>query len=79
LLTSIASDDIFKARVATLGPEVHTIVAEDFNEGVANRLTIYDVGGSRNQRGMATLSFADISGYLPLLAAAWAQFFDDGV
>ena len=58
--------------MATLVPEVHIIVAEDFDKGVANWLTIYDVGGSRNQRGMATLSFADISGYLPLLAAAWA-------
>jgi len=58
------SDDVLRARVTTIGPEEHTIAAEGFN-GSGKQWTIYDVGGSRNQRGIATLSSADISSYSP--------------
>lgn len=56
----IISEDILRARVTTFGPVAHTIVAEGFS-GRGKQWTIYDVGGSRNQRGMATFSSADIT------------------
>lgn len=44
------SDDVLKARVTTIGPEEHTIIAESGSQK-AKQWTIYDVGGSRGQRG----------------------------
>jgi hypothetical protein len=55
ILTATTSDDVLRARVPTSGPVAHNIVAESFN-GRGKNWTIYDVGGSRNQRGMATFS-----------------------
>lgn len=49
-LSAPGLDDILKARVTTLGPEEHTVVAENGAEK-SNTWTIYDVGGSTNQRG----------------------------
>lgn len=71
-------DDVLRARLTTPGPEAHTILAEGFS-GRGKQWTIYDVGGSRTQRGMGTLFSADILGSHPLLLATWAQFFDDGM
>lgn len=42
--------DVLKARVATIGPEEHTIIAESGSQK-AKQWTLYDVGGSRGQRG----------------------------
>ena len=78
LLIPAISDDVLRARVATSGPIAHTIVAEGFS-GRGKRWTIYDVGGSCTQRGMATFFSADFPGSHPLPVASWAQFFDDGM
>lgn len=61
-MTSITTDDVLRARVTTVGAEAHTIIAECFN-GRGKQWTIYDVGGSRNQRGMAIFSSEDILAY----------------
>ena len=45
--------------MTTTGPVEHTIVSESFS-GREKQWTIYDVGGSRSQRGMATFFCADI-------------------
>lgn len=42
--------DVLKARVTTVGPEEHVI--RDEKDPDAKEWTIYDVGGSRSQRGM---------------------------
>jgi len=47
-------DDILKARVTTIGPEEHKIVAESGPDN-SKVWTIYDVGGSRSQRGLCYL------------------------
>jgi guanine nucleotide-binding protein subunit alpha len=44
------ADDVLKARVTTMGPEEHVI--RDERDPDAKEWTIYDVGGSRSQRGM---------------------------
>ena len=49
LLITLA-DDVLKARVTTMGPEEHVI--RDERAPDAKEWTIYDVGGSRAQRGM---------------------------
>lgn len=55
-------DDVLRARVITLGPVAHTIIAEG-SSGRGKQWTIYDVGSSRNQRGMATFFLSvDIPG-----------------
>ncbi|KAF9480954.1 G-alpha-domain-containing protein [Pholiota conissans] len=52
-------DDVLKARVTTLGPEQHTIVAESGSQK-SNTWTIYDVGGSRSQRAAWAQYFDDV-------------------
>ncbi|PPR01953.1 hypothetical protein CVT24_011102 [Panaeolus cyanescens] len=51
-------DDVLKARVTTVGPEEHNIVAE---HGAAKHWTIYDVGGSRAQRATWAQFFDDVN------------------
>ncbi|KAF8156718.1 guanine nucleotide binding protein, alpha subunit [Crassisporium funariophilum] len=53
-------DDVLKARVTTIGPEEHTIIAESGNES-AKQWTIYDVGGSRGQRAAWAQFFDDVN------------------
>jgi len=43
-------EDVLKARVTTIGPEEHIIVAESGSDS-SKRWTIYDVGGCQSQRG----------------------------
>jgi hypothetical protein len=73
------SDDVLKARVTTIGPEEHTIIAESGSQK-AKQWTIYDVGGSQGQRGAHHYEIGTL--LKPLIfnncIAAWAQFFDDG-
>ncbi|KJA26908.1 hypothetical protein HYPSUDRAFT_36075 [Hypholoma sublateritium FD-334 SS-4] len=52
-------EDVLKARVTTLGPEEHTIVAETGPQK-ANIWTIYDVGGSQSQRAAWAQYFDDV-------------------
>ena len=47
---TILPEDVLKARVTTIGPEEHVIRAESGSER-SKKWTIYDVGGSRSQRG----------------------------
>ncbi|KAF9057266.1 guanine nucleotide binding protein, alpha subunit [Panaeolus papilionaceus] len=51
-------DDVLRARVTTIGPEEHKIVAE---HGTAKHWTIYDVGGSRAQRATWAQFFDDVN------------------
>ncbi|KAH9477866.1 Guanine nucleotide-binding protein alpha-4 subunit [Psilocybe cubensis] len=60
-------DDVLKARVNTLGPEEHTIVAESGSEK-EKHYTIYDVGGSRSQRIDIIIFLAPMSGFNQVLA-----------
>ncbi|KDR68446.1 hypothetical protein GALMADRAFT_231412 [Galerina marginata CBS 339.88] len=53
-------DDVLKARVTTIGPEEHTIIAESGSEK-AKQWTIYDVGGSRGQRAAWAQFFDDVN------------------
>lgn len=71
-------EDVLKARVTTIGSEEHIIVAESGSDS-SKRWTIYDIGGSRSQRGKVpkTCILLKITPPYPVLAA-WAQFFDDG-
>ncbi|KAK7457021.1 hypothetical protein VKT23_010324 [Stygiomarasmius scandens] len=50
------SDDVLRARVSTIGPEEHRIPMEGNNieSGRGREWVIYDVGGSRSQRGTST-------------------------
>ncbi|KIM42104.1 hypothetical protein M413DRAFT_70485 [Hebeloma cylindrosporum] len=53
-------DDVLKARVTTIGPEEHTIIAESGSQK-AKQWTIYDVGGSRGQRAAWAQFFDDVN------------------
>ncbi|KAF8956308.1 guanine nucleotide binding protein, alpha subunit [Flammula alnicola] len=53
-------DDVLKARVTTLGPEEHTIIAESGREK-SKQWTIYDVAGSRGQRAAWAQYFDDVN------------------
>ncbi len=78
-LVTVLPEDVLKARVTTIGPEEHIIRAEGGSES-SKKWTIYDVGGSRSQRGMRFLWVVnELWTSLTLLTASWAQFFDDGM
>jgi len=53
-------DDVLIARVTTIGPEQHTIIAEKGSEK-AKHWTIYDVGGARGQRAVWAQFFNDVN------------------
>ena len=67
-----------KARVSTIGPEEHIIVPENPSDASAKEWVVYDVGGSRSQRGKLFLLVETYPVFIQTLTAAWAQFFDDG-
>ncbi|KAF8882175.1 guanine nucleotide binding protein, alpha subunit [Gymnopilus junonius] len=53
-------DDVLKARVTTIRPEQHTIIAEKGGEK-AKHWTLYDVGGARGQRAVWAQFFDDVN------------------
>jgi len=53
-------EDVLKARVTTIGPEEHIVVAEG-GPDASKRWTIYDVGGSQSQRAAWAQFFDDVN------------------
>ena len=73
-------DDILRTRLTTLGVEEHQLSVEGGQIEQSNReWVIYDVGGSRTQRGEQSRStFISVLYTNSIPTAAWVPYFDDG-
>ncbi|KAF8804723.1 G-alpha-domain-containing protein [Phlegmacium glaucopus] len=71
-------DDVLRARVTTVGPETHIIATEGLS-GRGKQWTIYDVGGSLNQRAATWAQFFDDVNAIIFLAplSGFNQFLDE--